>query len=94
MEGQRSEGLTCAIIQCNIFQLPGDGNAEVFIDAYLDERFFAVSLHYSMVCAHKDTVKLSREKNTIFMEKTFVDCSLLPKDTTLPNFVEKTFANS
>ena len=35
-------------------------------------------------------------ENKIVMEKTFVDCSLLspPKDTTPPNFAEKTFANS
>ena len=33
-------------------------------------------------------------KNTIFVEKTFMDCSLMPKDNTPPNFVEKTFMNS
>ena len=34
-------------------------------------------------------------KNTIFAEKTFADCSLaVPKNTTPPNFVEKTFSNS
>ena len=38
-----TEGLTCVPIRCNIFQLPGDGNADVSIAAYLDERFFAVS---------------------------------------------------
>jgi len=33
--------------------------------------------------------------NTIFVEKTFADCSLvLPKDTMPPNFAEKTFANT
>ena len=35
-------------------------------------------------------------KNRIFAEKPFVDCSLVSpaKDTTPPNFAEKTFTNS
>ena len=48
------------------------------------------------------SAKLLREKNfhklaenTIFVEKTFVNCSLvLPMDTTPLNFTKKTFANS
>ena len=34
-------------------------------------------------------------ENMIFREKTFADCSLVwPTNATLPNFTEKTFANS
>ena len=34
-------------------------------------------------------------ENKVFMEETFADCSLVPpKDTTTPNFEEKTFQNS
>ena len=34
-------------------------------------------------------------ENTIFSEKSFTDCSFVPpKDTTLPNFMRKTFLNS
>jgi len=44
IEGQISEGLVCVAIVCNIFQLPGTGSAEVTVEAYLDERYFSVSL--------------------------------------------------
>ena len=34
-------------------------------------------------------------ENTIFEEKTFIDCLLVPlMDTMPPNFAEKTFVNS
>ena len=49
IEGQISEGLMCVAIVCNIFQLPGTGSAEVTVEAYLDERYFSVSLQLKWI---------------------------------------------
>ena len=54
----------------------------------------AITIPYSgKISKEKSFAKLV-EKNTIFVQKTFADCSLDPsKDVTPQNYMEKTFAN-
>ena len=47
-EGGRDDSdVVCVPIVCNIFQLQQGGNARLDITAYLDDRFFAVSLGFT-----------------------------------------------